>query len=144
VGPPDRDGRIRVLLSRLPEKRAEGIIAEQMMLPAETSVDERLVRLLHACPTLHKLGQVVGHDRHLDPTHYVLPAFDYRETLDSVRRLLLNETRLDIEQTHLAKAARFYAAFPAIRVPQLLPFCTQSRSRRAAPARRDDHRSADG
>jgi len=57
-------------------------------------------------------------------THYDLPVLEYRKTLDSVRRLLLNETRLDIEQTHLAKAARFYATFPAVHVPRLLPFCT--------------------
>jgi hypothetical protein len=41
-----------------------------------------------------------------------------------VRRLLLNETRLDIEQTHLAKVARFYANFPAVHVPRVLLFCT--------------------
>jgi ubiquinone biosynthesis protein len=215
-------------LSRLPAERIEAIIAEQMLLPAATGVDERLVRLLHACPTLHKLGQVVGHDKRLDPelrgrlqsleslppsvsfdeikavlerelgaippgiqlaseplaegsvaivlpfewtmsdvstpsdgstprrgvfkilkplaekrlleelalwpalgdyleercVHYGLPSFEYRETLESVRGLLHNETRLDIEQTHLAEAARFYAAYPAVHVPALLPFCT--------------------
>jgi len=209
-------------LSRLPPQRIEAILAEQMLLPAATGVDERLVRLLHACPTLHKLGQVVGHDKRLDPelrgrlqsleslppsigldeiravlehelggippeirlapqplaegsvaivlpfewtmpgvsearrgvfkilkplaekrlleelalwpalgdyleercAHYGLPSFEYRETLESVRGLLHNEIRLDIEQTHLAKAARFYAAYPAVVVPALLPFCT--------------------
>jgi ubiquinone biosynthesis protein len=209
-------------LTRLPKERVGAIVSEQMLLPADTSVDERFVKLLHACPTLHKLGQVVAHDKRLDPDlrkrlqsleslppsiglveikailerelgaippeitlapeplaegsvaivlpfdwaepgmdaprrgvfkilkpqaeerlleelalwpalgeyleercrFYDLPVFDYRETLDSVRRLLTNETRLDIEQTHLAKAARFYAAFPAVHVPSLLPFCT--------------------
>jgi ubiquinone biosynthesis protein len=209
-------------LSGLPVERVQQIVAEQMLLPANTSVDERFVKLLHQCPTLHKLGQVVAHDKRLDvelrgrlqsleslpPSigiaelkavlerelgvipaeielapealaegsvaivlpfewaqpgmgaprrgvfkilkplaekrlheelalwpalgeyleerckHYDLPTFDYRETLDSVRRLLLNETRLDIEQLHLAKAARLYAAFPAVLVPNLLPFCT--------------------
>jgi ubiquinone biosynthesis protein len=207
-------------LSRLPAERIEGILAEQMLLPATAGVDERLVKLLHACPTLHKLGQVVGHDKRLDPelrnrlqsleslppsigldeikavlerelgaippeirlaseplaegsvaivlpfewtapgknargvfkilkplaekrlleelalwpalgdhleercAHYGLPSFEYRETLESVRGLLHNETRLDIEQEHLAKAARFYAAFPAVHVPALFPFCT--------------------
>jgi ubiquinone biosynthesis protein len=209
-------------LSRLPQERIEAIVTEQMLLPPSAGVDERLVRLLHACPTLHKLGQVVGHDKRLDAelrgrlqsleslppsigideikavlerelggippeiqlapaplaegsvaivlpfdwtmpavsaprrgifkilkplaekrlleelalwpalgdyleercAHYGLPSFEYRETLESVRGLLVNETRLDIEQTHLVKAARFYAAYPAVHVPALLPFCT--------------------
>jgi ubiquinone biosynthesis protein len=209
-------------LSRLPRERVEAIVAEQLLLPADISVDERLVKLLHACPTLHKLGQVVGHDKRLDSelrgrlqsleslppsislaeikavlerelgaippeiklapqalaegsvaivlpfdwaqpgasapqrgvfkilkplaeerlleelalwpalgdyleercTHYNLPSLEYRKTLESVRRLLVNETRLDIEQAHMVKAARFYAAFPAVHVPGLLPFCT--------------------
>ena len=52
------------------------------------------------------------------------PVFEYRKTLDSVRGLLLEETRLDLEQAHITKAARFYGAFPAVVVPALLPFCT--------------------
>ncbi|MFY9779111.1 MAG: AarF/ABC1/UbiB kinase family protein [Candidatus Baltobacteraceae bacterium] len=209
-------------LSGLSDERVAGIVAEQMRLPENTSVDDRLVKLLHSCPTLHKLGQVVGHDKRLAPelrqrlqsleslaptsdlpeieavlerelgaippgielasaalaegsvavvlpfewtrpgatarqrgvfkilkplaeeqlreelalwpklgeyleercTHYDLPVLDYRNTLDSVRSLLLNEIRLDLEQKHLAKAARFYADSPAVVVPKLFPFCT--------------------
>ncbi|MGD0472681.1 MAG: AarF/UbiB family protein [Candidatus Velthaea sp.] len=209
-------------LSRLPAERVQAIVAEQMLAPAATSVDDRLVMLLHQCPTLHKLGQVVAHDKRLDAelrarlqsleslppslgraelktmleeefgsipagveladqalaegsvaivlpfewtapgtqatqhgvfkmlkplaekrlleelalwpalgdyleercVHYALPSFDYRETLESVRRLLLNETRLDLEQEHIVKAARFYARFPGVYVPPLLPLCT--------------------
>ncbi len=57
-------------------------------------------------------------------THYDLPVLEYRKTLDSVRRLLLNEVRLDLEQNHLAEAVHFYADYPAVHVPRLLPFCT--------------------
>ncbi|MCC9000015.1 MAG: AarF/ABC1/UbiB kinase family protein [Candidatus Contendobacter sp.] len=53
-----------------------------------------------------------------------LPALDYRNTLDSVCRLLANEIRLDHEQTHLARAATFYAHSPTVLIPSLLPFCT--------------------
>ncbi len=209
-------------LSDLSEERVAGIIAEQMSLPEDTRVDDRLVKLLHSCPTLHKLGQVIGHDKRLalelrerlqsleslTPTtdlpeiravlehelgtipaeielapealaegsvaivlpfvwneagasapqrgvfkilkplaeerlreelalwpklgeyleerctHYDLPVLDYRNTLDSVRSLLLNEIRLDLEQKHLALAAAFYADVAAVQVPKLLPFCT--------------------
>lgn len=53
-----------------------------------------------------------------------LPPLDYRHTLDSIRRLLANEIRLDREQAHLTQAAAFYADSPAILIPELLPFCT--------------------
>jgi ubiquinone biosynthesis protein len=215
------DGFVQ-FLGRLSNERIEAIVSEQLMLPEETSVDERLVAMLHQCPTLHKLGQVVSHDKRLAPAlrerlqsleslapttelssieavlarelngipagielapralaegsvavvlpfgwnepgerlprrgvfkilkplaeqqmreelglfpamgeyleerckHYGLPALDYRNTLDSVRSLLLNEIRLDLEQSHLAKAERFYAGEHEVHVPRLLPFCT--------------------
>jgi ubiquinone biosynthesis protein len=53
-----------------------------------------------------------------------LPVLDYRNTLDSVRRLLAHEIRLDREQAHLTQAAAFYAGSPTVLIPQLLPFCT--------------------
>lgn len=53
-----------------------------------------------------------------------LPALDYRHTLDSVRRLLANEIRLDQEQVHLARAAAFHADSRRVLIPPLLPFCT--------------------
>lgn len=53
-----------------------------------------------------------------------LPALDYRNTLDSIRRLLAHEIRLDREQIHLARAAAFHADSPAVLIPGLLPFCT--------------------
>jgi len=53
-----------------------------------------------------------------------LPALDYRHTLDSIRRLLANEIRLDREQAHLVRAAAFHADSPAVLIPGLLPFCT--------------------
>jgi ubiquinone biosynthesis protein len=56
--------------------------------------------------------------------HYGLPAVEYRDTLDRVRRLLLNEIRLDLEQARLAEAAETYADCPAVLIPRLLPFCT--------------------
>ena len=55
-----------------------------------------------------------------------LPALDFRNTLDSVVRLLANEVRLDREQAHLRQAADFYAGSPDILIPRLFPFSTPS------------------
>ncbi|HAO33457.1 MAG TPA: AarF/UbiB family protein [Candidatus Competibacter sp.] len=53
-----------------------------------------------------------------------LPVLDYRNTLDSIRKLLAREVQLDHEQVHLARAAAFFADTPAVLIPKLLPFCT--------------------
>jgi len=56
--------------------------------------------------------------------HYGLPALDYRDTLDGVRNLLLNEIRLDLEQERLAWAKAFYADSSDVLIPQVLPLST--------------------
>ena len=209
-------------LERLPGERLDGIVLEQMAIAGDLDSDERIVALLRRCPTLHKLGQVIGHDASLPadlrarlqtlesiaPTtdfaaieaivrgelgatpgielasealaegsvavvvrftwtaappefpregvfkiikprvegwlleelalwpeiatylaerspHYGLPALDYASTLDGVRRLLLNEIRLDLEQERLARARRFYADTPEVVVPRVLPMSTE-------------------
>ncbi|MBL8250199.1 MAG: hypothetical protein JNK31_00865 [Candidatus Competibacter sp.] len=53
-----------------------------------------------------------------------LPVLDYRNTLDSIRKLLAREVQLDHEQVHLARAAAFHADSPGVIIPRLLPFCT--------------------
>lgn len=208
-------------LSHLAPPRIAAIVEEQLALPEDASVAERVVALLHHCPTLHKLGQVVARDQRLAPelrqrlqgleslppttplpevlaiiqaelgenayvdvasealaeasvavivpfewhdqdsatpqegvfkvlkpgiearlqeeleiwsglgvfleercAYHGLPVLDYRETLDSVRKLLLQEIRLDREQAHLIEAARFYADSPRVLIPRLLPFST--------------------
>lgn len=53
-----------------------------------------------------------------------LPVLDYRNTLDSIRKLLAREVQLDHEQVHLARAAAFHAGSADVVIPRLLPFCT--------------------
>lgn len=53
-----------------------------------------------------------------------LPMLDYRNTLDSIRKLLAREIQLDHEQRHLARAAALHADSPEVLIPRLLPFCT--------------------
>lgn len=52
-------------LENLGEERADEILGEQLMLPAEAGVAERLVAIARHCPALHKLGQVLARDRRL-------------------------------------------------------------------------------
>jgi len=55
---------------------------------------------------------------------YGLPEVPYREILESVRELLLQEIRLGIEQSHLREAAALYRGRNDVLIPELLPFCT--------------------
>ncbi|MCB1852911.1 MAG: hypothetical protein KDI83_19425 [Gammaproteobacteria bacterium] len=52
-------------LEQLPEQRLSGILMEQFSLGAACCFTDRLLSLLHQCPTLHKLGQIVARDRRL-------------------------------------------------------------------------------
>lgn len=52
-------------LQSLPAERAAGILFEQVSMPENAGVDERLVAMAHHCPALHKLGQVMARDRRL-------------------------------------------------------------------------------
>lgn len=60
------DGLSFFLRHLLPARLA-GILRAQAELPADAALERRLVLFLHACPALHKLGQVVARHRHLDP-----------------------------------------------------------------------------
>lgn len=208
-------------LQSLPLDRQWTIAREQMELPAHTSIIERLFALLHRCPSLQKLGQVLAHDRSLSPDllgrlqalesmpaltplseitriirqelgtppglelaprslaeasvavvlpftwtpsgqdaqiqgvfkvlkpgiteilhqeldiwsdlgefledrchKYGLPRLQYRDTFQQIQRLLMRETRLDLEQTNLSRAAVLYADCPDIWIPKVLPLCT--------------------
>jgi ubiquinone biosynthesis protein len=63
-GPLLTDG-LYFLLQHLSAHRLAAITAEQLALPETTSLMDRTVALLHHCPTLHKLGQVVARDQRL-------------------------------------------------------------------------------
>ena len=53
-------------LNGLPPQRLGEIVASQLALADDATAHERLVALLLQCPTLHKLGQVVARQPHLD------------------------------------------------------------------------------
>jgi ubiquinone biosynthesis protein len=54
-------------LQHLSPPRLAEIVHDQTLLPADTPVARRLVVFLHACPVLHKFGQVLARHRQLDP-----------------------------------------------------------------------------
>lgn len=54
-------------LQQLSPPRLAEILQAQADLPADATLSQRLVLFLHACPALHKLGQVIARDRNLDP-----------------------------------------------------------------------------
>jgi ubiquinone biosynthesis protein len=53
-------------LRHLSPPRLTEVFAAQAALPADADLPRRLVLFLHACPALHKIGQVVARNRHLD------------------------------------------------------------------------------
>ncbi|MAE67314.1 MAG: hypothetical protein CMJ18_23885 [Phycisphaeraceae bacterium] len=56
---------LRFFVDHLSPARRARIDAEQAEMPAASDMAERLVGVMHRCPTLHKLGQVVARDRRL-------------------------------------------------------------------------------
>ena len=54
-------------LEHLPSARRTEILARVGSLPSAASPAQCLAALLRQCPTLHKLGQIVAHDRRLAP-----------------------------------------------------------------------------
>jgi ubiquinone biosynthesis protein len=60
------DGLTFFLRHLSPPRLAE-VFGAQAALPADAGLPRRLVLFLHACPALHKLGQIVARHRRLDP-----------------------------------------------------------------------------
>ena len=58
---------VRAFIGALPEARLWEIAAAQADLGDDADPSERLVALARCCPVLHKIGQVMARDRHLDP-----------------------------------------------------------------------------
>jgi ubiquinone biosynthesis protein len=54
-------------LQHLSPPRLAEVFQAQADLPADAALPRRLVVFLHACPALHKIGQVLARNRHLDP-----------------------------------------------------------------------------
>ncbi|MCS6885531.1 MAG: AarF/UbiB family protein [Acidobacteriota bacterium] len=57
----------KVILSKLSAKRLLSKVVDQMLLPLEATLQERLLKLITRMPTMQKLGQIIARNKHLDP-----------------------------------------------------------------------------
>lgn len=100
-------------LTHLPTERLNTLMEAQFALPTEADPRERLVTLLGQFPTLHKLGQVVARERHLDAAlrqrlqtlESMPPRTPMAPVQAAIRRELPQETQLHIAPQALAEAS---------------------------------------
>lgn len=57
----------RVILSKLSPERLRIKLIEQMLLPLEATLQERVLKLITRMPTMQKLGQIIARNKNLDP-----------------------------------------------------------------------------
>ena len=72
-------------LERIPAHRFAEIVSDQCEMAADTSFADRVLALLHRCPTLHKLGQVISRDRRL--SHELRQRLQHLESVAPTTRL---------------------------------------------------------
>jgi ubiquinone biosynthesis protein len=95
-------------------RRAPGEGVFKVLKPG---IEERLEQELEL---LERVGSYL--DQGCD--EFGIPKIDYREAFQQVREKLREETRLNLEQRHLARARAFYAGEPRVQIPALFEYCT--------------------
>jgi ubiquinone biosynthesis protein len=108
-------------LRRLPAERQLEIMAAQALLPAQAALEERVFALLHSCPTLHKLGQVMARDqrlpvelrRHLQRLETLPPSLSLADLAPLIHAELGERDDVELDSEPLAEAS----------VAVILPFC---------------------
>jgi ubiquinone biosynthesis protein len=95
-------------LRHLSPARLTQVFQAQAELPADADLPRRLVLFLHACPTLHKLGQVVARNRHLDQElrrHLQeLESLEPHTPMEQLRPILLGELAPAEQEYHIRVA----------------------------------------
>jgi ubiquinone biosynthesis protein len=103
-------------LEHLSPRRLAEVFQAQAKLPADAGLPRRLVLFLHACPALHKIGQILARNRHLDPElrrHLQeleslephTPAQQWRPILDRELAPAVEEYRIRLDDHALAEAS---------------------------------------
>jgi ubiquinone biosynthesis protein len=100
-------------LRHLSPARLAEVFQAQTELPADADLSRRLVPFLHACPALHKIGQVVARNRHLDRElrrHLQeLESLEPRTPLEQLRPVLARDLGPALEQYRVRMAERHLA-----------------------------------
>ncbi len=97
-------------MRHLSPRRLEEIFEAQARLPADTGLERRLVVFLHACPVLHKIGQVLARHRQLDGTlrrHLQeLETLEPHTPMEKLRPVLTRELAPAVEAYRILLAER--------------------------------------
>lgn len=100
-------------LGRLSDARLDAIVAAQLELPEAATAAARIVALARACPSLHKLGQVLARDvrldaglrMHLQTLESLPPTTPAADWLPLIRREIGEVAHLQIAPQALAEAS---------------------------------------
>jgi ubiquinone biosynthesis protein len=109
-------------IEHLSPRRLEAVFTAQASLPGDADLSTRVVHFLHACPALHKLGQVIARDRRLDPTLrnrlQRLEMLEPHTPMDAIRPILYRQLSPQIDRYRIEIAAASLAeASVAVVVP---------------------------
>jgi ubiquinone biosynthesis protein len=103
-------------LEHLSPPRLTEVFQAQAELPSDAGLPRRLVLFLRACPALHKIGQVLARNRHLDPElrrhlqeleslEPYTPAEHWRPILDCELAPSVEKYRIRVDGQPLAEAS---------------------------------------
>lgn len=113
---------LRFFVDRLSAERRAEIVRAQCALPTDATPSARLVALMHCCPVLHKLGQVVARHRGLDAelrrALQELETFAPVYPFEEIRRIIDEELRrASIQEDVLIAQGAMAEASVAVVVP---------------------------
>lgn len=104
-----RDG-LHFFLSRISVDRMTDILADQLLTAETCSREQRLFELAKKCPTLHKLGQLIARNRHIDANvrKWLIPLEngDYGTSIDQLLPLAEREVQSEKEIFSIRLGAR--------------------------------------
>jgi ubiquinone biosynthesis protein len=102
-----------IILSQLSNERLRIKLVEQLLLPFEAAVHERLFRLITRMPTLQKIGQIIARNHNIDPKfRKLLQTLENSirdATYESIFERVHQELKSQIQQHKIKLGPRFVA-----------------------------------
>ena len=92
---------IEFFLSRVSRHRLVELVVNQLKMDPAASPEERLLELAKRFPTLHKLGQIIARNRHIDPAVKQWLVHLENGRYGTPRKGLLEAIQRELEQTGL-------------------------------------------